>query len=547
MVVITIIVAVLLSVFSTAIMSYIAMAVPIGPWIEATLVLLATIIFKIILHKVVKDADRSIALAVAAGGIGGIAATACAFSFPTLYFLDAKLFNSWMAQPSYFCLLMGGLVLAAGGLGMLSAEVLEQSLVIDQKLPFAVGAMVHKMIKSQNQLGRALELIFGFVTSFTISILQQPILGMRTLIPSTLTVLEKATWYLRLPFKTGLTVPFGVPNVILRFDVLPMLIAVGYITGHVIALPLACGMLSKVFIVNPLNALFFSAIRSLDFELAFVSGMVLQGAVTSFFDLPKFFKKLSGSFRTYNLNQGVLKHLRERLHLGLVGATSLIIILFLTHFKFSPLAQLYIIMGTLMWTYEMCIFAGRFGIAPLGRFGTFLMVPGIILFGANMVHATIMASFVEICGGVAADALFGRTVAHLASIPRITMCFYQWLGLIIASLTIGIVFWLLISHFGLGTAQLFCQKAQARAMLLSVGSFSYYVLILGGLFGYLLKKISINPSLALGGILMPFDYSLGLVLGGLLTYIFKDTERLIPFWSGVFAANSIWNILKTIF
>ena len=92
MLIITIIVSIALSLFSTVVMSYISMATPIGPWIAPTLVLLATILFKVFLRN--STYSQNIALATAAGSVGGILATAFGFSFPTLYFLDPTLFNS---------------------------------------------------------------------------------------------------------------------------------------------------------------------------------------------------------------------------------------------------------------------------------------------------------------------------------------------------------------------------------------------------------------------------------------------------------------------
>ena len=98
----TVVVGCLLAVFSTAVMGYISMATPIGPWIAPTLVLFASVIFKLIYSN--KSSGKNIVLATATGSIGGILAVACGFSFPTLYFLDKSLFNSWLASPVFFSL-----------------------------------------------------------------------------------------------------------------------------------------------------------------------------------------------------------------------------------------------------------------------------------------------------------------------------------------------------------------------------------------------------------------------------------------------------------
>src|SRR5262245_14766476 len=109
----TTLIALIFSLFSTAVISYVAMATPIGPWMEMTLGLLGTIIFQLFLSRAaVITRMHSLALVTAAGGIGAAVAMACAFSFPTLYFLDPNLFGLWLQQPLYFAALLAGLVIA---------------------------------------------------------------------------------------------------------------------------------------------------------------------------------------------------------------------------------------------------------------------------------------------------------------------------------------------------------------------------------------------------------------------------------------------------
>ena len=65
--IITILISILLSLFSTAVMSYIAMATPIGPWIAPTLVLFALLLFRLFRKK---TSNTAIVLAVSAGSVG---------------------------------------------------------------------------------------------------------------------------------------------------------------------------------------------------------------------------------------------------------------------------------------------------------------------------------------------------------------------------------------------------------------------------------------------------------------------------------------------
>src|ERR1700719_4168789 len=101
---ITIIISILLSVFSTAVLSYISMATPIGPWIDPTVALIALPLFRWISSQL--RFTQTVSLVTTAASVGGILATGMGFSLPTLYFLSPETFNSWMASPLYFCAIL---------------------------------------------------------------------------------------------------------------------------------------------------------------------------------------------------------------------------------------------------------------------------------------------------------------------------------------------------------------------------------------------------------------------------------------------------------
>ena len=245
---------------------------------------------------------------------------------------------------------------------------------------------------------------------------------------------------------------FSVPQ--LKLDLWPFFWAIGFVTGHVIAIPLFVGALSKILILDPLNKLFFLSISQTDFVLAFGSGMVLSGAIMSFMISPR---KLTKSFIKWknnflHTNRSALCVPSTLIECALVLG---VVCLFLTYFKFSLLSQIYLIIGTAICTYQIIVIAGKMGLAPLGRLATFIMVPGMLIFPLSMTQIVIIATFVEISGGVAADILFGRKMAHLGACSLRQLRAYQYLGLLVSSACIGIIFWLLINHFHLGSEQ-FC-------------------------------------------------------------------------------------------
>jgi len=531
--IITIITSVILSLFSTIVMSYVSLATPIGPWIAPTLVFIGLLISKIMFTLTTTE----LAYAVSAGSIGGILATACAFSFPTLYFLDPLTFNTWMQSPLYFSSVLGGLSLLAGIFGFFIADASEKSLLETQHLSFPIGQLIHKMIAAQNQIKKAYELMIGFCTTALFCALQSaPSYLKYASIPQSFTLVH-ATHY-------GL---LSIPRLTIQLGIAPMIWAIGFVTGHVIALPLAAGALSNIFVATPLQKYFFPLLSSTEFTLAFCSGIVLFITATSIVSMPHqiilSIKKNINEFNHKKINSAQFFCYDK---LVMYGALAIALMLFFSHFKLPLHAQLYLVVCSIITTYQIAAIAGRIGLALLGRFATFVMVPAMLIFNLNYTHIVFIATFVEISGGVAADILFSRKLGQLSHTRHATMRTYQLLGLIISSLSIGIIFWILINHFGLGSPELFAYRAQSRQLLIQAQTFDYLVMTIGAAFGLLLKQINLNPMLVLGGLLMPFDITAGLVLGGLLALISQNKEDWYPFWSGVFASNSLCMLLKAL-
>lgn len=521
-----------LTLFATAVMSFMSMAVPIGPWVDVTLVLIATLCMRS-LFPMISDyiRTRTIGLSVLSGGIAGAVATACGFSFPTLFFLNKDLFNAWMSNIPFFIGIFAAIVIAAGGFGLMIAHFYEKHMIVEEQMPFPIGQLVYKTMVAQNQMRKALELCGGAAIAFFMGIAQ-----MTRLLPAQLSFIPRISYGL-----------LQIPAITLKLDWAAMLLAIGFVTGHVIALPLLVGIISKIFFITPIHHTFFSLMRNEDFLLAFCSGMVLQGAFLSLFDMPRFIMQGAKRIRQgFTCQSDMLFAGSDKEKYMMLGLSAAVLMLMLSYFKFSFLAQLYVVVFTFICTYQLLILGGKLGLAPVGRYATFVMVPGLIFFGFDGVQATIVAVCVELSGMAAVDALFSYKMGQLAGIKDSLIARFQWLGLIVCALSIGIIFWILISYFGLGSSELFAQRAQARALLINAYSFNYVVMIVGFIYGFVLKYIKINPALVLGGLLMPYDFSMMLVMGGLLTYITSQPEEWHPFWSGMFAASSLWMLIKAV-
>lgn len=524
-------IALVLSVFATSIMSYISLATPIGPWIAPTLVLFGNMLFKVVRpHRY----ETSLALVACAGSVGGIIATAIAFSFPTIYFLDPIFFGTLMARPFYFASTLGGLSLTAGWFGIWIANFLERTLIVEDKLPFPIGTIINRMIAAHHSMQKAYEMTSAFFASLLFAFMQN---SMHLIAKSIVLMPAFAINCLHMP--------------VIAFDLSPLLWAIGFVTGHVMMVPLAIGVLSRLFIALPVHALFFAqGSTAMEFNFAFCSGMVLCSTITSLF---------IGAKKLWHYQLHKQQSLSPIVHLMAIiktftwqplvelAAIMVACIFFLSLFGFTLITQCYLLVLTFVFTRQIALIAGRIGIAPLGTFATFVMFPALFIFNLTAMQIVLIATFVEVCGGVTADILFGRKVAQLSDIPLARIKCYQYVGLIISSLVVGVVFWFLIQKFSLGSLELFAGKAQSRALLVQIiDHINYWAIIPGFIFAYCIQWAGMNSALVLGGLLMPFSISIGLITGGLLTLLTKDKEEWYPAWSGVFAAQSIWMLLQAI-
>jgi uncharacterized oligopeptide transporter (OPT) family protein len=350
-----------------------------------------------------------------------------------------------------------------------------------------------------------------------------------------------------------------------------MLWAIGYVTGLQTLFPLLIGLLSKYLILYPLNFhseylpfKLFTPYSNLQVAFAFCCGILVYEI---FHGIPSF-KKITSKM-TLNIpeiknnflrlvNTVITHKIKKKPDIPLISkiiiyvepiiCVSLTFIL-LSYFNFSLLAQLALIIFTIIATYQICVISGKIGLVQFGRFSLFVTLPMYILFNLNFVQATVVCTFFNVCAAVASDLLFDYKTGSLCNITSATMHRYQWLGLLISALSCGFIFWLLFTHLKIGSPDLFAQRAQSKAVIIQTFQFDKYIVMIGFFFAFILKKFKISPAMTFGGILMPNDMTFALVIGGLVAHLTKgkDNQSEKDFFSaGVFSSESIWVFIKIV-
>ena len=504
------------------------------------IVLMSSILLKF--RKVAKSrsqTNQELALIQTVGSIGGLIATGVGFSLPTLYFLNPVIFNEMLKAPLYFAVFIGTLCLCAGGLGIWLARCFAQRFVKQEDLKFPVSQLIYKTITSGNQAKQAKKMFFGLGASWIFCFLRDGFLSFKGFIPKQISILPSL-------LGSSIIIPM-----------VPMYWAIGFITGIKIVFPLLVGMLSKYFVLWPINnhSLYlpfnlFSVMSDVDFSTAFCSGLVVAELALGLAKYPAIFcsnlKKCSG----FNV-LGKIKSIKTFFAApgkSIIGFEAVFVLslsfAFLTYLKFNFIAQILLIAFTIAATYQLSYLGCKIGLVTFGRFATFIMIPMMLMFKLDFMQITMLCVFFNVCSAAASDLLFDYKVGQLCDISPKRIHRYQWLGLIVTALCIGFFLWLLFSNFQLGSPELFGQRGKTRALLIQSVGFNLWVLFFGFLFGWLLKKLKVSPTMVLGGILMPNSLTIGLIIGAVCSWLSKEPSEQEPAWSGIFAGESVWMLVS---
>ncbi len=508
---------IILIIFSCITLSYVAMASSIGPWISPAIIILSNILISKTNIFSSKKNYFSL-LNQASCNLAGLVCTAIGFTLPTLFFLDRDLFQDFLSNPVYFCLLISAFVLIGSMLGSASINVFGKKISKEFDLCPVSRLIVQTDDQSrQNSHGRPI--LSGFFLSGLICLIRDGL-------------------------KFGNKVIFGQTKLFF-FSIRPTMLAVGYMIGSKIIAPLILGIATKELMIKPLifyrqNGIFklFSNIDDMAISAAFCGGMILFEVLNSLFQtvsreniqilLNRFFKQ----------EESLFPRIKNLFKSRLLPATFLAIVT-LTFFGFSPIQAIFLSIGSIISSVEISRFLLGYGLAPFGRFATFLMFPAIAIFTLDSLHITLLCIFVSISCAAAANLTIQNGIAKIKNIDATELKAHHWLGILICSVFVGIIFWILCTNLNIGTSELFAQRGRMRAIMVTTPSFNRLFMLFGGLFGLLMKKLNFPITMVFGGLMMPKDLTIGLILGAFFRKILTKTQKTENFWTGVFVGESI--------
>ena len=527
MVVISLFLTFCLTFVITGFMLYVAMVTGIGPWVAPVIGVMVQGINNCFTNRTIKRLGLIITVSSSVGGIIGIA---FGFSFPTWFFLDKPAFYAALGDKFYFILTIAGLVMVAGSIGIACSSFFYKDLIEEEKLPFPVGVMTHNAVM-QNNVRERRYLYSGVGAYFLYTIF-----------------FIKRMWGiyalpLKYTFYRGFSSSYiAIPALVSDFSVMPLLVSIGFVAGSIMAIPLICGVALKMTCVAWLYN-YYPSLSYGNFLFALCSGIVVSGTVGSLVGqaysfLRGTYSAFSPTLFSYDLLHATYQRFKSFVPWGVIFA------IYSYWYGFSILGSAYLFIATIMCAYQLSFIAGKIGLALLGRFATFVMVPGMLVFGWNPLQVTLVATFVELVGGVAVDSLQGKKALQLSGVHHKHYPLYQYIALCAASCAVAFFFYYFIMHYELGSSVLCVQRSQARALLLQVTTVDMGVLAWGVVLGLLLKRFSCNPVLVLSGLLMDFSLLFPLIIGGVAALYSRRQSHYEPFFSGVYIANACGSIIS---
>lgn len=547
----------ILAIFSTIILSYISIATMVGPWIAPTVVLITSIIIKLRKRITLSSTDiKSIITIQAIASGGGVIAVGVGFALPVLYFLAPDTFNNWLADHNHFCSLIASTCLSSGSFGIFLGRMFAPKVIKDPTLPFPVSQLTYRAATSQTQDQQSKMFLGGIATTLSTCFIRDGIGPIKGFIPKSIHFFQKQ---------------LGKE---LTFSIWPMLWAIGYTIGIGIAFPLLIGVASKYCILNPLNYhsyflpfKLFTPFPHLTFATAFCSGLVLAEVTLGLIRQSNKIKPLfQGYLKQLKLLKPMLKQLvsyskqaTSKKPKSFISALSMVVsilepigalasyVMLFSYLEFSALAQLCFLIFTAIATYEICSIGCQIGLVQFGRFSAFVLIPMILLFNINFVQITAVCVFFNVCAAAASDLLFDYKTGSYCNIDKSTLHIAQWIGLVVTSISIGFILHLLFTQLQLGSAELFAHRGRSKALLIKSLNLDPYVVLFGAIYGFILKRLKVSPTMTLGGIIMPNNITMGLIIGGIINHFtHKHQAYYLPFVSGVFASETLWIIITLI-
>lgn len=501
--------------FACLTMAYVSMSISVGPWISPVIILICNLLFfKFRIYNLnIENKHVSLTMMQLSPSLGGIVCTAIGFTLPTLYFLDKSAFLDQLHHHQLQLFIGLGITTIFSCLwGFCIASLFTNRMTSSNDYQLPIPKLYWNIIK---ELDTSVETFFlkGFLSSLGILGILKILIYNQILKPS--------------------------------IHIFPSMTTIGFAMGKRILSSLICGLCLK-FIVIP--KVFFpqqppSEISNILFLIT--ASVICLDLLLSviLFAIKTLYKRFFYCQDEKPFKQSTLANLDIKSNYNatfglLFLTTSIFFITYLTTKVY--LLVTFSLITSLFTTYEIMKFSATIGLAPFGRFTTFVMVPAIILFSPNNTNLVNLCLFIAISGACAVNILFNVKLGQLQSIPVSKIYKHHIFSILMVSTLSVFAFWILLNNFELGSAQLFAQRGQSRAILVQAQNLDTMYVLFGAAILLFIKVFKLSEMMVVGALMMPLQLSSSMLLGAVLSIIVGKTSHTEFFFSGVFSGETIF-------
>lgn len=474
----------------------------------------STAIMRIILkRKSIKE--NNIVQTIASAGES--LAAGVIFTIPALIILGYKL--------SLWDILL--ISLSGGILGVLFLIPLRKSLLEDKELAYPEGKACAEVLKSVEQSKRNAKFLFAGLGT-----------GM---------IFKHLNLFLNIPIK------FLKTN--LSFDFSPSLLGIGYIIGWRISSFVFSGGFIGWFVFIPLISYFIGKESSpykiwSDYIRYIGAGGVLAGGILSLIKNLKALKKIS------------LKTSKEEISNKFVflGLISLFLIFWLVPiFRQNIFTSFLILIFSFLFVTVSARVVGYLGsssnpvsgmtIATIFMTSLIYIALGYINQKAQ-IGALIVGSIICISAAIAGDTIQDLKTGQIVGATPKYQQIGELIGVISASFIIGGVLFMLNKTYGFGSRELPAPQANLIAIIIKglfKGNFNPILFFSGIFLSLTIELIGISGLAFSVGLYLPLELSTTILLGGIISLLYKNREKGTLFSSGLIAGDALYGILKTFF
>ncbi len=478
-----------------------------------------TVISMALLNLLGKTNKHEINIAQTAASAGGLLAAGLIFTIPAIWLLGLQV----GLLEIFFVSVVGGIA------GIIFSVPLRREMIEKEKLPYPEGTAVAAIIEAGDKGSGKAKLVF-----FTIGIgaLFSLLRDYFAVLPGLLSIDA---------LKTSLSkfFSFGTSVSLIPF-------AGGYLIGPLFTgIWFAGAVLSNFFLIPYLvstNAFADKATAAGAFAAPLGIGIVIGASIAYFFikALPR--------FKTIIADYHAAGKQSARLYgIAIIFLTALLTVALQLNVIVSVLA----IFGAFVMAYVGARVTGEMNVDPMELFAMIVLIFAKLVFGVNAVLLVLLAAVVCISAGIAGDLMQDLKAGFLLGTKPRDQLLAQIIGVLSASIIIGVVLFALNSSYTIGSVDLPAPQAVALSAVVKA-SFLSLPLIMGIIVGIVAAIIvsffsSAIAVVAFGiGIYVPIFLSFPLFVGGLLRLLadkkkFTEKGRLLA--AGCIAGEGIIGVI----